>query len=519
MYLNDTTTNEDVYEKATNHLVKLVRDGTIYFPYNRYFQLPPQELFNNLKEIDLQLDNKPYRLYSYYPLYKTYLPPKFRGNYKVIMASDQSYELADVISDYYVEHIRLKAKRYDQEQSILECWKIDSCLAKVFKTALNQEEINPKTLRQAIYDTIAETKVFNPTWAKALLKLVLGKDLAGKKWLDISSGWGDRLITAMAMDMSYLGYDPNVELQEAHSQMIADFGDPNKHKVIYEPFETANIPDNDYDVVLSSPPYFNLEDYAPNQTGQSIVTYPTFDKWMVYFLFKSLKKAWDKLKIGGYLILHLGDAKTIVTVEATNIFIEKYLLGSSWEGVIGLQGTAGYARPVWVWKKATQATKKIWTSKTNTSRTLYATYPNLHAELFTSYGEMVSPSYVSRLRSVDEIKNAISQKLGLPLTDINKFLLNNLAIYSILQIRGKDETVTFLSSMIEHQETDEIKEYPTEKAVVDDFINRIQTIFPPNDNNDVNNILSNKLLVYSLADNMDLSISWATQMIRIALDR
>ena len=61
----------------------------------------------------------------------------------------------------------------------------------------------------------------------------------------------------------------------------------------------------------------------PGQQGQSIVSYPKYNEWMVWFLFASLTKAWNNLKIDDeYLILHLGDARTIKTTEATNIFIE-----------------------------------------------------------------------------------------------------------------------------------------------------------------------------------------------------
>ena len=80
---------------------------------------------------------------------------------------------------------------------------------------------------------------------------------------------------------------------------------------------------------------------------------------MVRFLFVSLEKAWDLLEIGGYLLLHLGDTETIRIAEATNLFIEEYLSGSYWRGVIGVGGESGFRRPVWVWEKTSRLSEPL----------------------------------------------------------------------------------------------------------------------------------------------------------------
>lgn len=418
----DLTSNYEIArDNAVNELVTRVGSGEIWFPYQRYFRNSPDMLFETIKIIDLPVITGPYRLHSYYPQYGTYMPPKFRGTPLVISGSRDTYKSADVLSDHYIEHIRLKAKRYDQVRSIIECWENDSCLKEIMKVALNKPKITPETLRNTIYETIPETRVFNPTWARALLKLVMGPDLSGKRWLDISAGWGDRLIAAMSLDMDYLGFDPNIELKLGHTEMINKFGNNKRHKVIYEPFEKSTIPDGPYDVVLSSPPYFTIEEYAPNQQGQSIISYPDFNQWMVWFLFVSLTKAWNNLKDNGYLILHLGDARTIKTSEAANIFIENNLPGASWEGVIGLQNKAGFPRPIWVWKKLKASDARIvWEPQNkrtydshqrgplrSAQRTLYNTYPYLQAELVNYYASKHAPNYIIRKSNASSIRDHV----------------------------------------------------------------------------------------------------------------
>lgn len=426
-------------------LIPYVRDGTIYFPYHRLISLPPRTLFSNLQKITLKTKAEPYRLYSYYPKYNSYLPPKFRDGYLTIHSTASTYEQANVLSDYFIEDVRLQGKRYDQDLSTLGCWENDECLTRILKNALEKKEINPVNMRQVVFETIPETKVFNPTWARALIHSVMGTNVARKKWLDISSGWGDRLLAAMSLDMDYVGFDPNTNLKKGHSEMIAMFGDKSRHQVIYEPFEKGTIPAGPYDVVLTSPPYFDLEEYAPGQEGQSIVSYSGYTRWMVWFMFAALEKAWKNLAIGGYLILHLGDAKTIVIVEPTNIFIENYLPGASWEGVIGVAGDKGYPRPVWVWKKVdARGPRRIWDMTTSSERTLLKMYPELHHELIRFYVNKYAPYYTRRRKNADIIRMYVQQgRPDLTIENITS-VYSDLVITSLIEVQEIDDAIATL---------------------------------------------------------------------------
>lgn len=539
------TNKDQAYEQAATDLIPLVRNGTIWFPFQRYFRGNPDTLFANLKTNDLAIQQGAYRLHSYYPQYGSYLPPRFRDQPITVAGNRATYETVDVISDHFIENVRLKAKRYDQIRSILECWTIDSCLKEILKTALHKSRISPQTLRDSIYETVPETKIFNPTWAKALLKLVMGPDLAGKKWLDISAGWGDRLITAMALDMDYTGFDPNIELRPGHSAMIQRFGNPKRHQVIYEPFEKATIPDGPYDVILSSPPYFTIEEYAPGQAGQSIVSYPDQDQWMVLFLFASLEKAWKNLKDGGYLILHLGDAKTIVTSEAANIFIENYLPGASWEGVIGLQGEAGYPRPVWVWRKAARNSPRvIWEPETgkpagpnqrgpliSQQRTLYRAYPKLQAELIQYFAATYAPYYAIRRSSAEAVKDHVAAQLPhIPRAAVDLLLQDNLLISSLLEVLQAKDTIAFLTNLVSKYPNMSKPEiilkggevapyYSTRKTNSDNLRQHVAARLPTVGMDVIQNILGNDLLLSSLLEVLGVegTITWSVAMIKLAL--
>jgi hypothetical protein len=222
----------------------------------------------------------------------------------------------------------------------------------------------------------------------------------------------------MSLGMDYQGYDPHQALEPGHTAMINRFGNPALHRVSYQPFETAELGEGLYDVVLSSPPYFTVEEYAPGEKGQSVVTYPDLPQWQVRFLFRSLERAWSRLKEGGYLILHLGDSQKVHLAEATNLFIERYLPLASWEGVIGLAGAAGYARPVWVWKK--EAIKRRWCPQRMGERSLARWYPHLMQELVRYQGEKLVPLWqeeTSDPKAVERVRQAVRQAVPVTLRE------------------------------------------------------------------------------------------------------
>jgi hypothetical protein len=542
-----TSEREEVINQAASDLVGMARSNQIWFPFQKYFRGTPSQLFANLQQLDLPIIEKSYHLRSYYPTYGTYLPARFRETPIIIEGSRLTYVQADVISDHFIEDVRLKAKRYDQKLSVLGCWDNDECLKNIMKAALEKERITPESLRETIYNTIPETKIFNPTWARALLKLVMGPDLAGKKWLDISAGWGDRLIAAMSLDMDYVGFDPNVELQPGHSQMIATFGNPNRHRVIYEPFEKGTIPPGPYDVVLSSPPYFTIEEYAQGQEGQSIVSYPDYTRWMVWFLFSSLSKAWENLKDGGYLILHLGDAKTIITSEAANIFIENYLPGASWEGVIGLQGEAGFPRPVWVWRKMPRGSKlnhwepqhgfQIRTRQDPTlpeqkpplpyaQRTLFNTFPELQLELVRFYASKYAPDYEIKRNSSNAIRDHIAYSLpNIPREEIDRILTDDLLLYSVLEVLQPEGTIQFFVNLVEQYpnidftSATQISEYyPIRKSSAAAVRSHVAAAFPMINPDVINMLLVDDLMITTLLETLDVekTITWSVAMTKLA---
>lgn len=182
--------------------------------------------------------------------------------------------------------------------------------------------------------------------------------------LDFSAGWGDRLIGALSLPVrSYHAADPNKKLQKGHSEIISELGQyiandwkgegdiSNAFKVEYVPFESLPLTDGSYDAVLTSPPYFNFENYASDET-QSISMYPEYTDWLCNFLFVCILRIWKALRRGGVVALHLSSVSGAdFCVEALLLFVKGWIKDSSYRGVIMAKGATGKCRPTWIWKK------------------------------------------------------------------------------------------------------------------------------------------------------------------------
>lgn len=399
-------------EAAIQWVVSKILSKEIPFPYRRLFSDKPEIIFQRFQRCRPTILNHRYRLYAYYPKYKLYLPPFFQGGPQLVVSSKEDYDSIDILSDFFLEEIRVSAN-HKGFASPLKCWEnpeyCTTIVTKAFEIAAQTKgDIDLKVLRDAIYLMIPETKQFRLTWAKGILMVL---DIQpDSRILDISAGWGDRLLTAMAMGCQYLGFDPNTKLKPGHTAMIQQFGDPQKHQIKYEPFEDANLGPNQFDLVITSPPFFNLEEYTTD-AKQSIQRYPQFLDWMVHFLFRSLIKAWNALRDGGYLAIHMGDTKTIRICEPMNLFIEQLLPYSSHEGIIGVAGEMNIPRPVWVWRKVSPTAKrKIW-GLPMTKRPLNVVYSEYRNAIIGMQLHEISPAvgqiYRQRWMLIERVLNEV----------------------------------------------------------------------------------------------------------------
>jgi len=77
------------------------------------------------------------------------------------------------------------------------------------------------------------------------------------KYLDVCAGWGGRLMGSRSLGIDYIGFDTNINLKDGYDKMISLFGG----EIIYKSCMEVDFSKIDYDFVLTSPPYCNVEIY------------------------------------------------------------------------------------------------------------------------------------------------------------------------------------------------------------------------------------------------------------------
>ena len=151
---------------------------------------------------------------------------------------------------------------------------------------------------------------------------------------DPSSGWGGRILGAMSSHrkIHYIGTDPNTdnfinELGITRYEYVANFfndeclesnsfweEEKNTYHVFQEGSEhIGNHSDfqqykGKLDLVFTSPPYFDREQYSSDET-QSFKSYPEYDDWRDNFLKPTLENAFHSLKDDRYLLWNIADIK------------------------------------------------------------------------------------------------------------------------------------------------------------------------------------------------------------------
>lgn len=129
--------------------------------------------------------------------------------------------------------------------------------------------------RRGIYFCYGLTKntMFRPHLAKMICDYYKPKVV-----LDPCCGWGGRLLGTVASGASYVGFEPCVETYNNLWKLVEFLG-IGDYVTIYNT-GAENIKDYDIkaDLVLTSPPYYDLEIYSDEDT-QSYVSFGNYQEW------------------------------------------------------------------------------------------------------------------------------------------------------------------------------------------------------------------------------------------------
>ena len=148
--------------------------------------------------------------------------------------------------------------------------------------------------------------MFKSTTAKYLYKKYKAKSV-----LDPTAGWGGRMLGAWALGINYTGIDTNVEMVPAYNDMMTFLNEQNafgnslfeeEHgnlNMIWQSCLDVDFSKIDYDFVLTSPPYVNLELY------EHMTPWEKDEDFYKNFFIPLWQKCVDNIKKGGHVCFNI----------------------------------------------------------------------------------------------------------------------------------------------------------------------------------------------------------------------
>ena len=199
-----------------------------------------------------------------------------------------------------------------------------------------ENSINIILLQHIIYIQNRFCTIFKPYIFKIFIEFYNAKNI-----LDLSSGWGDRLLSVLSIENEinkYIGIDPNKNLFNGYNKMIDDFSqNKNKYVLINDKSENVEFVELEtVDLVFWSPPFFTQEIYITDKNrndlkNQSIENFNTYENWEENFLIYTINKSINNLKQNGILVLYLGNINYKTFLHKMNMCNKiKFLHNKHW---------------------------------------------------------------------------------------------------------------------------------------------------------------------------------------------
>ena len=242
----------------------------------------------------------------------------------------------------------------DKFRSVIrKCWKW--CSTNYGSDESFKNTFHENRLRQSlkIYTGVQAVSNFRPTAAKVIYENFGGN---GTIW-DMSCGWGGRLLGFLSAKNTkhYIGTEPSTKTFEGLLKIKKDFSYLGKQVDIYcKGSEVFKPKKESLDLCFTSPPYFDTEKYAHEDT-QSFMKYPTQTKWVNGFLRKTIENCYSGLKENGYMLINIANTPKYKFIEEETVkisndlgFKQEETLQLTLSSVMG----AGYKyEPIFVFKK------------------------------------------------------------------------------------------------------------------------------------------------------------------------
>ncbi len=327
------------YQKKFKKMNVKEIDKVEYPYYHDYYQFNKKNILQKVKDFT--------------PIIYHQIPKELIKIKNKVQTFDKSYflikdiwiknqELND-LTDYFSEHVRVKCI-FGNKLSPYDFWKKNKKKI-IYQTIQKFNILNYYYLRETIFFNIKLCNNFRISLVLSILHY-----FKPKSYLDISAGWGDRLLGSILSNVveKYVSADPNLDLHPCYEKIKNTFLPPKmRDQFIIYPTSFTDIPlkkDELFDMVFSSPPFFTLEKYSTHSKN-SITQFPNEEEWINNFFVPAMMKCYHHLKKDGIMILYMGGSKEVFQKMFELNKIMNYV------GIIHFYDTNLSLRNMFVWKK------------------------------------------------------------------------------------------------------------------------------------------------------------------------
>lgn len=313
------------------------------FPYKNLYYNDAQihKMFvnsQNIKFDDRVVDGEYYTIHNI-KLNKYQL--LFMNQPRILIHKSSDYDKFEILSDMFQEKNRIKCKFFSAPMTPEEYFfKNKKELA--MKLLNKKQDITPHNLREILYENIKECSAFKVSNMIYLIKLFNVKSV-----LDPSSGWGDRLLGALATDIRYVGVDPNTLLHADYEKIINFFKHTKKITMLNSTIQDVKLPNEKFDMVLTSPPYFKIEKYSNYGEVKDKNEHEWFNNFMIPMIDKSIKY----INNNGHLVMIINQLPNENYVKKLIDYVYTYT-NMVYLGVISYSDVIKTnPQPMWIWQK------------------------------------------------------------------------------------------------------------------------------------------------------------------------
>ena len=160
-------------------------------------------------------------------------------------------------------------------------------------------------MQKQVEGEISDTSIFDPVLCEIIYTWYVEK---GQKVLDCFAGGSVRGIVAGALEIKYTGIDIRQEQVEANRQQAKELLPENNQPrwIVGDSEKVLDTINEEFDFILSCPPYFNLEVYS--DLDGDISNLQDYEEFLVHYS-NIINKTCSKLKKGGFACFVVGDIR------------------------------------------------------------------------------------------------------------------------------------------------------------------------------------------------------------------